>query len=310
VEGEWVTLDDVQLALDKLRLRRAPGEDGMPPAVLKGLKHVEGACEALTDVLNACVTDGVWIPEWSRLLVAPVIKAGKDPASVDSYRPIHLECVLAKLMAIIVDRRLRALDTGAGLESQFGFREGRGCRDALFAIRRALRRARGRAVYACFVDFKAAFPRVDRTVLWAVLEARGLPPVWLRYVQCMYADVEAVIQGSTETFAEELGVKQGDPLSPWLFILLIAGVPARLQEAAARVDRHRAWGGGLHARCTIPAALRSLFYADDLALLSTSRDVLQAMLDELERCCVDLGLTVAVSKTQWVRISNRAVAPS
>jgi hypothetical protein len=258
VEGSWITEDDVRAAISKLQSRRAPGDDGMPPAVLKGLGQVEGACEALADILNACVADGVWLPEWSRLLVAPVLKPGKDPAAVDSYRPIHLECVLAKLMAIVVDGRLRALDTGEGLESQFGCREGRDCRDALFAIRRALRRARGRAVYACFVDFKAAFPRVDRSVLWTVLAARGLPPVWLRYVQCMYADVEAVIQGSTEVFAEELGVKQGDPLSPWLFILLIAGVPARLQAAAARVDKRRAWGGGRRARCTIPAALRPL----------------------------------------------------
>jgi hypothetical protein len=65
----------------------------------------------------------------------------------------------------------------------------------------------------------------------------------------------------------------------------------------------------VRARCIIPAALRSLFYADDLALLSTSPDVLQAMLDELGRCCADLGLTVAVAKTQWVRITNAAMAP-
>jgi hypothetical protein len=33
------------------------------------------------------------------------------------------------------------------------------------------------------------------------------------------------------------------------------------------------------------------------------------MLDELACCCAELGLTVAVSKTQWVRISNGAAVP-
>ena len=42
----------------------------------------------------------------SQVLIAPLLKSGKDPLNADAYRPIHLICVLAKAVSRLVERRI------------------------------------------------------------------------------------------------------------------------------------------------------------------------------------------------------------
>ena len=79
----------------------------MPSHVLGRLKWHEGVAEELYDLLRQFLHYSYWPSAWNELLVVPVLKRGKlldDPAS---YRPIHLLCMLAKLMASIIDAKLQ-----------------------------------------------------------------------------------------------------------------------------------------------------------------------------------------------------------
>ena len=88
-------------------------------------------------------------------------------------------------------------------------------------------------------------------------------------------------------FDSKVGVKQGDPLSPLLFGLFLDGVEQHIRSvvpgAGVRI------GGG---RCPL------LFYADDIVLLATTSQQLQAQLVALHQFCDVQGMQVNVPKTK------------
>jgi hypothetical protein len=101
--------------------------------------------------------------------------------------------------------------------------------------------------------------------------------------------------GLTDKFDCNIGVKQGCPLSPNLFGLY----QDDLEKILLSVPNHDA---PMLAGLAVPL----LLYADDLALISTSRGGLQRLLNELEAFCTVRGLTVNIDKTKVVVFGSRA----
>ena len=102
----------------------------------------------------------------------------------------------------------------------------------------------------------------------------------------------------TDSFPSDVGVKQGDPLSPLLFGLFIDRM-----EGIIRDHLPAASGVQLLDMC-----LKVLLYADYLVLLAESPAELQAMLDLLHIFCEHKALTVNVKKSEAV-IFNRQYCP-
>ena len=116
--------------------------------------------------------------------ITAVLKPRADPTVCSSYRGIAVGTLAAKLYAAILECRLSdwAEATGSRATGQFGFRRKRGTAQAALVLR-ALQdqhRRSGRQLWACFVDFKQAYDRVPRQLLWEKLAARGLGGEWLR----------------------------------------------------------------------------------------------------------------------------------
>ena len=123
----------------------------------------------------------------------------------------------------------------------------------------------GQQLWVCFVDFKQAYDRVRRDLLWHKLAASGLGGEWLAATQALYKDVPMAVRttaGLSPPFQATIGLKQGCPLSPTLFGLFIDDFEGELRAAAA---------GG--ARLDLPAlggvTVPLLLYADDMALVAT-----------------------------------------
>jgi hypothetical protein len=70
---------------------------------------------------------------WNHLIIAPVLKPGKDPLVAASYRPIHLISVCGKLLAQLIEQRLRECVSRS--PEQMGFHPGHGTRDTFALIR-------------------------------------------------------------------------------------------------------------------------------------------------------------------------------
>jgi hypothetical protein len=291
--AELVSQADILDVLKDVQRNKTGGCDGIPPALLYDLRQQSWFVTFLHHMCNVFVRHAFWPEEWNRILIAPIPKPGKSPGDPASYRPIHLICVLAKCLASLVDRRLRAL-VRISVE-QLGFQAGCGTRDNAFVLRELIRKYRSSKLFVCFVDFKMAFDSIDRTMLFDKLaRIPGIDPVWINMLKAMYSGVRASVKGSPTWFNETIGVKQGDPLSPLLFLLYIHDLPAALfpDSSSAQDATFRTELAGRLIRC--------LLYADDLALPSRNAAGLQTLLNRLEDYCRTWKLTVNVPKTQVV----------
>ena len=107
-------------------------------------------------------------------------------------------------------------------ENQSGFRAKRRTADILFILKTAINKYlshRHQKLFLCYFDFSKAFDRVWRDGLLKLIRY-GIGGKIFNSVKSKYADTLAALkvnQTVTSCFKSELGVKQGDNLSPTLF---------------------------------------------------------------------------------------------
>ena len=199
------------------------------------------------------------------------------------------------------------------LGPQFGFRAGKSTRDCIFIAKQLLSRAKkkGRqATYAAFIDFTGAFDRVDRQLLFEQLKQAQVPQQWLSLIKQMYEGVNACLAEDTQArlFAERGGVKQGDPLSPLLFILFLADLPDRLSDALSTHRQLQQRRRGRTHTYHIHPHESTLLFADDVTLLAETRQELQILLDTLSKYAAERCLTVSLDKTKVMAFGPKNLA--
>ena len=189
--------------------------------------------------------------------------------------------VAYKIIAILLHSRLLPIEEGLDHESQCGFRPGRGCTDAVFTVKSALkkRQEHGLETWVLFLDLVKAFDRVPRELLWAILEKFGVPPKLVSLLKSLHETVyvKFKVDGVEKVIRSTIGVKQGDILGPILFTFFLAAVMItwrETHEGQACIFRtkpdfvmtgrsYRAYGGEFE----VPDSE----YADDTAALFVSR---------------------------------------
>ena len=95
-----------------------------------------------------------------------------------------------KIIAVILNSRLQIIEEGLAEEheGQCGFRTERGCTDANFTVKMAMkkRREHGLESWILFLDLVKAFDRVPRELLWAILQKLGIPPKLIRLLKSLH----------------------------------------------------------------------------------------------------------------------------
>ena len=128
---------------------------------------------------------GIAPTEWENGLLRILPKKG-DLSLPGNYCGIMLLEAAYKIVCIILHGRLLPIQDSENLdhEAQCGFRPGRGCADAVFTVKLAMkkRREHGLESWILFIDLVKAFDRVPRELLWDVLLKFGVP---LKLVQLL-----------------------------------------------------------------------------------------------------------------------------
>ena len=155
-------------------------------------------------------------------------------------------------------------------------------------------------LHCCFVEFRKAFDRVPRDVLWTVLGSIGVGGRFLSCLQAMYSkDCAAVktAEGLSQPFRCHQGVQQGSPLSPVLFGNFVDALERLMQG---------------NSGCDVPELdghpVPLLLYADDLVLISHSAVGLQDLLHALHQFATYRRLQVSIKKTEVLVFQERRPA--
>ncbi|KAH1055514.1 hypothetical protein J1N35_033579 [Gossypium stocksii] len=157
------------------------------------------------------------------------------------------------------------------------------------------------------IDLQKAFDSVNWCFLLLVLKALKFPEIFRNWIEaCITSHYFSIsLNGSlVGYFKGAKGVRQGDPLSPFLFVIAME-VLSRLLEIAARQGIFK-----FHPKCS-KVKLTHLIFADDLLIfVKGSMDFIVGV-----RCLLDgfyfiYGLQLNVSKSDFffARISNEEVS--
>ena len=107
-----------------------------------------------------------------------------------NHRGIMLLEAAYKIVTILLLNRLQPIAEKLDHEQQCGFRPGRGCNDAIFTIKMAMkkRKEHSQETWILFLDLVKAFDRVPRELLWELLSKFGVPGKLVRLPKALHRD--------------------------------------------------------------------------------------------------------------------------
>lgn len=296
------TFRELQRVLCRRRRRSAPGQDGVTHQMLRNLDDDQR--HYLLDAFNGVLRSGCLPESWRCALVVPVLKRGKPPRSLASYRPVSLTSVPGKTMEAMALSRLQWIADIRGVfpPEQCGFRAHRSTADCLAAVVGTLEQASrdGQAAYLLLLDVQSAFDSLPHDTIISAVRALGVEGALLAYVRAFLADRTSVVRVGRATSSPRsvtCGVPQGSVLSPFLFNLALAPISECVPSS-----------GHLPVRAVV--------YADDVALfirgppseMTEMRVRLQEAVDAVGGFMRAIGLRLSAAKSEAIMVHPRAAA--
>ena len=173
---------------------------------------------------------------------------------------------ISKVISNVLSERLKIVIDSVISPEQTTYVKGRNILDGPLIVNEIITwtKSSKRGIFLLKVDFDKAFDNLNWAILLSVLEQMGFGKAWIGWVKGIIstACVSVLVNGSpTVQFSLEKGVQQGDPFSPYLFILAIEGLIAALKEAGNK---------GLVKGIQLPnegPKIVSLHFADDAFFL-------------------------------------------
>ena len=289
-----ISWEDFLTRIKELPRRKAPGPDEVTAEMLQNAP--EEVLKVIFDAVNYALTQEIPFSDiFKNGYIFLLFKKGNED-ELRNYRPVVLLSVVYKLLTSIVAYRLAALleDYGIFDNSQEGFRVGRSTTRQIQAwmwYRDDAEKNKKKFIKAD-IDFCNAFNSIDHEAIWECLEAIGVPNIDL--LQDIYSDTHYQADtpyGMSAKIFLSRGTKQGDCLSPLLFIIVFNQLTASLASLKQEQEvGYLAENGqrGLH-----------FAFADDLSLITETIEKMKIALKAVEDFCTWSGAKVNADKSEF-----------
>jgi hypothetical protein len=161
-----------------------------------------------------------------------------NPQALSDYRPICLISSLYKILSKVLAARLKKVLGKLISKVQSAFLPNRQILDGVLIVNELLDLAKRRKDKCLLfkVDFERAYDTVNWNFLESMMVRMGFAEGWRRWMQaCVFqSSMSVLVNGSpTEDFSVGKGLRQGDPLSPFLFLIVAEGLTGLMSKAVA-----------------------------------------------------------------------------
>ncbi len=294
-----VTRKELDTALKRMHDNKAPGPDGLSTEFYKTFWPM--LADDLTEVFNLGYENEQLSESQMSSILRLLFKKGEREL-IENWRPISLLNTDYKLLATVIANRLRPTlpdviheDQTCGIPQRSIYENVMKLRDMVHEVS-----ARGQTLTLINLDQAKAFDRVDRAFLEKILIKLNYGPSFRKWITTLYTGAKCNIINNghlSETVYLRRGVRQGCPLSPLLYVIVIETL-ANAIRADKRIE-------GIAIPGTTETSKISA-YADDATLtIKGDRSIARAF-EVIERYERASGSKLNMDKTEGIYVGTQA----
>ena len=282
VDPQWyeglldaITEQEVLSMLSDAPLISSPGQDEVSTGVWKlALQSSPALCTLIASLFSSCLRTSTFPAAWKTSVIVPLLKDALKEHGMSNLRPISLQSCLGKLFNKVLAHRLSNIFARFPIlhPAQRGFIHGGSitkCIDEMLDAWDWSRRGK-HELHTLLYDIKQAYDSVQAHVLVRAMHRLRMPAAFVALIEDSLTGLSSCIRtafGFTRPFSVLRSLRQGDPLAPLLFVILMDALHEGLECNPFTGERH---GLVITLRGGHTASIPSLGYADDTSILTNS----------------------------------------
>eukprot|EP00253_Pinus_taeda_P027174 PITA_27174 len=228
-----ISLQEVETAVNLLKAGKAPGPDGFTSNFFQ---HFWELIQwEVWQVVEESHSMRWMYPGLNATFIALILKS-ENSNSPEKFRPIALCNIIYKIVSKVVALRLKPLLPLIISPEQSGYVEGRQITDGIILtheIIHSLKQTKKPGMLLK-IDLSKAFDIIFWEYMQKVVKAFGFDVAWIRWISSLISSTffSILINGTpSSTFNPSRGIHQGDPLSPFLFVIMAEGLGRSIKAA-------------------------------------------------------------------------------
>ena len=256
------TAVDVLATFKAMAKGKSPGPDGYSPEFFVKAWKIVGH-DTTAAILHFFETGQ--LPRMINSSAISLIPKQSNASHLSHYRPISCCTAIYKCIGKLIAHRMSKVMCSLVSLNQCAFVPTRSLGDNVFLAQALCRNYHlnyGSPRFACKLDIRKAFDTLNWAFILQLLATMNFPEKFIKWIKvcitsCMYSiKVNAALEGY---FAAAAGIRQGDPISPYLFVLAMEALNVCFTKVIVGSKFSYHW------RCG-DLKLTHLVFADDLLL--------------------------------------------
>lgn len=290
-----ISIEEVDQVLQDTPKCKAPGPDGFTSDFFHHcwtmIRH------EVWEILEDSRASGQILRALNSTFLALIPKEGQAHLP-QQFRPIALCNIIYKLLTKVIASRLKPILPTIISSEQSSYVEGKQIMDSVILAHEVIHSLQKTKTLGMLLklDISKAFDKISWDYMRAMLIAFGFDQSWVTWIMNLTSSsfFSILVNGvPSRTFSPSRGIREGDPLSPFLFIIMVEGLGRSIRAA---IEGNLLMGLPLHG--ISPPVSHSQFMDDSLLMGTPTVRKAKALLDILQVFADASGLECNKEKSQ------------